>query len=259
MKETLNIGLFQYDILWENIAENKLKIERSIASFKEEIDLLILPETFLTGFTKNGPSYAIEHDNETLDWLRNMSVKYQTAICGSVYFKKDQNYTNRFLFVHPNGQIDHYDKRHLFSLGGEADQYTAGTQQTIINYLGWKISPTVCYDLRFPVWMRNKQLSYDLLINVANWPAKRNLAWTTLLAARAIENQCYSIGVNRVGKDQYGITYEGNSQAFNYLGEPLLKMENKEKIEKVALSYTSLKSYRDTFPFHADADDFSLL
>lgn len=258
MKETLHIGIFQYDISWENIAANKLKIERSISSINEEIDLLMLPETFLTGFTKNGPSFAIEHNDETILWLQNLASKNQMAICGSLYFKEQEKFTNRFLFVHADGKIDFYDKRHLFSLGGEAEQYTEGQEQALITFKGWKISPTVCYDLRFPVWMRNNELKYDLLLNVANWPAKRNLAWTTLLAARAIENQSYCIGVNRIGEDQNRICYQGDSFVYNYLGESILHIKNEEILKTVALSYDALQNFRKQFPFHADSDNFQI-
>ena len=196
----INVTLIQSDIIWEDKVSNLKNYQNKISQI-ESTDLIVLPEMFTTGFSMNPKDISETMSGETIQWMKSNASKMNSAICGSIIIEEDDKYFNRFIWVNPDGSICQYDKKHLFSFAGEDKNYTAGNEKIIIEYKGWKICPLVCYDLRFPVWSRNSE-DYDLLIYVANWPTKRKLAWKSLLVARAIENQCYVIGVNRVGKDE---------------------------------------------------------
>jgi predicted amidohydrolase len=196
-------------------------------------------------------------DGETIQWMKQNAHKMNSAICGSIIIEEDTKYFNRFIWVNPDGSIHHYDKRHLFSFAGENENYTPGNEKIIIEYKGWKICPLICYDLRFPVWSRNSE-DYDLLIYVANWPDKRKSAWKSLLTARAIENQCYVIGVNRVGEDSKNY-YSGDSSLINALGETLYTNSHIEETYSNTISKYDLNKVRTQLPFLNDKDNFKII
>ncbi|WP_299259512.1 amidohydrolase [uncultured Aquimarina sp.] len=259
MNTTLNIALIQSHLAWENPIQNRAVFERKIKSVHNETDLIILPEMFNTGFTMNVVEVAETMDGETISWLRKLAKEKDCAIAGSIIIKDVKGYFNRFLFVRPDGSIQKYDKHQLFTLAKEEEVFTAGNEEVIILYKGWKIKPQVCYDLRFPVWARNTS-GYDLLVYVASWPKPRVNAWDTLLKARAIENMSYCIGVNRVGLDGKGYEYNGHSAVYDVLGNSVLQ-EN--SIEREVILYATLdKSYventRKKLPFLDDADNFRI-
>ena len=216
MSETLSIMGIQADLAWENPIENIQNFETKINEFDKAVDIIVLPEMFTSGFTMQPNHVAESMNGTTVLWMQNIAKEKQLAITGSLVIKENGNYYNRLLFVHPSGKIDYYDKRHSFTLAGEHKAYNSGNKKIIIDYKGWKICPLICYDLRFPVWARNTE-SYDLLIYMANWPITRIKAWETLLKARAIENMCYTIGVNRIGIDANDYKYSGNSIIVDFL------------------------------------------
>lgn len=255
MKESLLLSLVQLDIQWKDPVGNRAILEEKILGLEEKGDIIILPETFTTGFCQE---VAEVHGLHTQKWLQQMAQNCQAAICGSYLVKEGNLIYNRFLWIEPNGSLKKYDKRHLFCLGEEKEKLTAGSQKLSISYLGWKLSPFICYDLRFPVWSRNTGLENDILLYVANWPSARQQVWETLLAARAIENSAYCIGVNRVGKDGQGILYQGGSQIYFPTGKALFQTSNKEETLQVRVSKNVLNDYRKRFPFHEDADAFTL-
>jgi omega-amidase len=258
VKENLEVALVQIDMVWESVDINLMKIERFIEELDKKPDLVILPEAFNTGFSIHSQNLAEPADGKTIQWMKDLSARKDFALCGSLFIKDGLNYYNRFIWVEPDGKLYGYDKRHLFSMGEEDKLFSQGKTQLIINYKGWKIFPTICYDLRFPVWNRNVH-SYDLLINVANWPAARKKVWKTLLKARAIENQCYVVAVNRVGVDGNQIEYSGNSTVIDAKGIKLLKGKHFEQISIVSLSYSALYNFRKKFDTLSDADRFNLL
>ncbi|MHA7056687.1 nitrilase family protein [Aquimarina sp. M1] len=260
MDTSLNIVLVQSDLAWENPIENRFVLEQKIKSIRSETDLIILPEMFSTGFTMNALEVAETMDGETIRWLRKLAKEKCCAIAGSIIVKDAEAYFNRFLFVKPDGIIEKYDKHQLFTLAKEQEVFTAGSEETIITYKGWKIKPQICYDLRFPVWARNTS-EYDVLIYVASWPKLRVNAWDTLLKARAIENMSYCIGVNRVGLDGKGYEYNGHSAVYDVLGNSVLK-EN--PVEKEIILYATLDKFhiektRKKLPFLEDADRFQII
>jgi omega-amidase len=219
-KDNLRITLAQVDLAWENPLQNRLQLEVEIRQLTGKSDLVVLPETFTTGFSMSARDFAESMDGPTVNWLLQLSQATGIAICGSMLIKDNDLYYNRFLFVTPGGEILFYNKRHLFSIGGESTAYTAGNERLIVNFSGWRIALYVCYDIRFPVWCRNVN-DTDLMIFSANWPASRSEVWKILLKARAIENQVYVAGVNRIGTDGEGIIYLGDSQVINPRGEVL--------------------------------------
>jgi predicted amidohydrolase len=222
------------------------------------VDIILLPEMFTSGFTMNPTKVAESMQGETVAWMKESASKKQAAITGSLVVEENGFYYNRLLFVHPDGVVESYDKRHTFTLAGENEVYSAGTQKLIVNYKGWKICPLICYDLRFPVWARNVE-NYDVLIYVANWPKVRIAAWDALLKARAIENMSYCIGVNRVGLDGNNHEYSGHSAAYDVLGKRLDTIPtDKEAIEIVTLNKKDLEIYRMKLNFLEDRDEFSL-
>jgi omega-amidase len=257
VKDQLKIALVQFDILWESVAENCWKIEQLVSDFNSEIDILVLPETFNTGFSLDPQKVSEKTDGDTVEWLKYLASRRNFVVCGSHFIYENGKYYNRFYWVEPHGNLITYDKRHLFSMGGEDKLFTPGNSPVIIEYNGWKIFPTICYDLRFPVWCRNTQF-YDLMINVANWPAARSEVWKVLAKARAIENQCYVVAVNRIGVDRMGIEYSGDSQVIDPKGIKIFKAEKREIIETVTISYQQLHAFREKFNTLKDGDKFTI-
>lgn len=259
MSEVLNIALIQTDLTWENPRQNRADLSTKINTIVDPVDIIVLPEMFTSGFTMHPEKVAETMQGETISWLKTLAAQKQTAITGSMVITENDNYYNRMVFVHPNGMIDHYDKRHTFTLAGEDKVYTAGSKKIMIDYKGWKICPLVCYDLRFPVWARNTE-NYDVLIYVASWPAVRITAWDTLLKARAIENMSYCVGVNRVGKDGNYHDYPGHSAVYDVLGNRIDSIPaDKEAVEIVTLKKEDLEFNRSKFNFLADQDQFSIM
>lgn len=256
--ESLQIHLVQFDMAWENIPFNLSKAETLLAEVKNS-QLIVLPEMFNTGFSMNTSSIAEKPFAQTFEWMREEAKKRNTAICGSFAVNDKGKFYNRMHFVLPNGSYHIYDKKHLFSLAGEQHSYSAGAEIKTIDYLGWKISLAICYDLRFPVFLRNtKKNAYDLMLLVASWPKKRIEAWNSLLKARAIENQAYVVGVNRFGTDGNQIEYNGGSAVYNPFGEALAFNNTEEIVLAVNLSKTYLDETRKNLPFLNDADSFDL-
>ena len=256
MKDNLHIALLQYDIQWHNINTNLEKINKLLDGIDTPMDLVILPEMFATGFTMQPELFSEDDFVSIRNWMATASKKYQAAILGSNPERENAKFYNRLQYFTPEGTHQLYDKRHLFTLGDEAEHYVAGNELNIVEYKKWNILPLICYDLRFPVWSRNVAYKYDLLVYIANWPAVRNNVWEALLKARAIENQCYTIGVNRIGKDNRGIEYIGNSQIISPRGEIMGKLENEEGTLYAELDLEILQRYRGSFPIANDADDF---
>jgi omega-amidase len=254
-KEILNVALVQFDIAWENADKNLKKLDTLIAGIKQPVDIIVLPEAFNTGFSMNANMVVETMEGTAINWMKAKAFEYSCAVCGGVFIEEDIHNFNRFIWVHPNGKVESYDKRHLFSIQGENDKYTPGTKRVTFDYLGWKIFPQICYDLRFPVWSRNN-LDYDLLINIANWPGTRRDVWQVLLQARSIENQCFTIGVNRIGSDEMGINYTGDSIAVDAKGNILHQSGNEENVTVVQLSLTELYAFRYKFDALKDKDSF---
>tara|TARA_R110002111_G_scaffold943_1_gene6795 strand:+ start:1729 stop:2508 length:780 start_codon:yes stop_codon:yes gene_type:complete len=258
MQNQLKIALIQSDLVWENPEQNRINFSQKINNISEAVDMIVLPEMFTTGFTMNASKVAEAMDGETVLWMQNMAKKTNAAIVGSVVISEEKNYYNRLLFVEPSGYISKYDKRHTFTLVGENKTYTAGTEKVIINYKGWKISPLICYDLRFPVWARN-MADYDVLLYVANWPKPRVSAWDALLKARAIENMSYCIGVNRVGVDGVNSEYSGHSACYDVLGDLQTSLKpDAEQTEVVTLEKRHVEAYRNKLKFLDDRDTFAI-
>ncbi len=259
MQNQLNIALIQSDLVWEHPEANRKNFTKKIEGISNPVDVVVLPEMFATGFTMNAEKVAETMQGETVNWMKQMAVKKNAAIAGSLVIKANGKFYNRFLFVEPSGDISIYNKRHTFTLANEHKTYTAGTEKVIVDYKGWKICPQVCYDLRFPVWARNVE-DYDVLIYVANWPKPRILAWDALLKARAIENMSYCIGVNRVGVDGINIEYVGHSGAYDVLGNSIANFQSgKEQTEIITLEKRHVEAYRNKFKFLNDRDTFSII
>lgn len=252
----ITVALVQTDIVWENISEN-LKIYQDKIN-KIESDVIILPEMFTTGFTMSPENLAEDMNGLTVNWMKENSEKLNSAICGSIIIKENNNFYNRFIWVNPDGTIYNYDKKHLFSFSGEDKSYTPGNTKLMVEYKGWKICPLICYDLRFPAWSRNLE-DYDILIYVANWPTVRKHAWKNLLVSRAIENQCYVIGVNRVGFDNNGNFYSGETSLINALGETVYIRSHSEDIYTNTLTKLELNKVRKNLPFLSDRDNFQII
>lgn len=258
VQDTLHIALFQMDLLWEERNANLIKIDQWLAKLSPSTDIVFLPEMFTTGFSMKVTELAETMDGPTMRWMIQRSRELDVAICGSLIIKENDHYYNRLVFVKPDGKVHSYDKRHLFTMGNEEKHYHKGSKRLIVTYKGWRICPLVCYDLRFPVWSRNND-AYDLLVYVANWPRQRDEVWNTLLKARAIENQVYVAGVNRVGQDGQMIHYSGYSQVLDAKGQLLANTEiEKQAILNAALSYSELQRFRTAFPVLKDADHYHL-
>lgn len=259
----LYITIIQTNLHWENKAANLQMLEEKINNIKEKTEIVVLPEMFSTGFSMKPELLAETMEGETVQWMKRISAEKKIILTGSIIIKADGKYYNRLLWMLPNGQCGVYDKRHRFAYAGEDDHYAAGTKRLIASAKGWKIKLLVCYDLRFPVWARQQptgeEPEYDLLIYVANWPERRIHAWKTLLQARAIENQCYVVGVNRVGNDGNDIHYNGESMIVDPMGETLYSKKDEEDIYTISLDKTYLNSVREKLPFLKDADGFIIV
>jgi omega-amidase len=257
--EQLHITLIQPDIVWENVPANLLQYEQMIAAIAGDKHIIALPEMFSTGFSMAPERLAEPMDGRTVTWMANLAVKHRCIITGSAIIQEAGKYYNRMLWVQPDGRIGTYDKHHLFAYALEDQHYTPGQTRLIASVNGWRINLQICYDLRFPVWARNQGDEYDVLLYVANWPEARSLAWRTLLRARAIENQCYVVGVNRVGKDGKDFNYIGESSVFGPLGEQIWQQANDVAGHTVTLQKETLLGVRTKLPFLNDADKFMLL
>ncbi|MBK0403403.1 amidohydrolase [Adhaeribacter sp. BT258] len=256
----LTVTLIQTELCWENPAENRRILSQKIAEIASPTDLIVLPEMFTTGFSMQTEKLAEKMTGPTVKWLLEMAKLKNAAICGSIIIEEENRYYNRLLWAQPDGQLFTYDKRHLFRMAHENGSFSAGKSKLIVHWRGWNICPLVCYDLRFPVFSRwTKQASYDLLLYVANWPEKRAAAWKTLLPARAIENLSYCLGVNRVGKDENGILYSGDSVICDPQGATFFLPSHTEAVHTQILSAAALESFRQRFPAFEDADAFELL
>ena len=260
----LKISLIQSDLYWENIEANLAHFEEKIWAISEETDLIILPEMFATGFTMNAKQLSEPPHFKTFRWMVQMADQKKAVIMGSYIVKEKNNYFNRLYAVYPEGKYGKYDKKHLFTLGGEQDFFEPGVEKSIITIKGWKICPLICYDLRFPAWSRLKYqgpdlYEYDLLIYVASWPKMRINAWDTLLSARAIENQSYCVGVNRTGIDGNGLEYHGHSGVYDFLGDRQADLGTSVTTSTTVLSKEGLDLFRSTFPFQKEADSFNFL
>ena len=263
---TLKISLVQANLLWENKKANLDRFTGIINDLKGKTNIVILPEMFSTGFSMSPETLAESMEGETVSWMKNISASTKLIITGSLMIKDGEDYFNRLIWMLPNGSMGIYDKRHLFAYAGEDQHYTSGTKRLIASVNGWKLNLQVCYDLRFPVWARQNPMArreeepeYDVLVYVANWPEKRSHAWKTLLTARAIENQAYVIGVNRVGEDGNGIYHSGDSSVISPMGEILFTQKDEECVQTIELSKTDLQSVREKLPFLKDADGFMVL
>lgn len=272
---TLTITVIQSDLQWQNKTANLQRFEEKINSIKEKTELVVLPEMFSTGFVMEPDLLAETMDDETVQWMKHVAAEKKIILTGSVIIKDKSlaeekvstRYYNRLIWMLPNGEYGYYDKRHRFAFAGEDQNYTAGNKRLIASVKGWRINLLVCYDLRFPVWSRQAsllnsrdetELEYDLLIYVANWPERRNHAWKTLLQARAIENQCYVVGVNRVGNDGTGLYHCGDSMIIDPLGELLYHKKDEEDIFTITLDKNHLQDIREKFPFWKDRDQFTI-
>jgi predicted amidohydrolase len=265
MARGLRVSLVQGDTRWHDPAANLEHYGALIQGLRGMTDLVVLPETFTSGFSNDAIDRAETMEGPTVQWLRDRARELDAAVTGSVQLRTESGVANRLLFVTPDGAVQHYDKRHLFRYAGEHERYSAGRDRVTVEWRGWRICPLVCYDLRFPVFSRNRfdveragGLDYDLLIYVANWPGVRGHAWRTLLRARAMENLCYVAAVNRVGKDGNGHTNTGDSAVIDFLGNPLSECADMEVVTTTTIFMDELRRHREHFPAMLDADRFEL-
>lgn len=258
--EPIKITIFQAYIFWENTEKNLQHLSTRLLNLKERTDLILLPEMFNTGFTMNVEKCAEKMDGLTITWMYKMAKSFGCVVAGSLIIEEEGNYYNRFIWMSPDGSYVHYDKKHLFGLGGskEVDHFTAGDSRVIFKLNGWKICPMICYDLRFPVWSRNHSEGYDILVYVASWPDRRSSHWKALIPARAIENLSYVIGVNRVGHDGNEVYYSGGSMCISPSGEVIYYKPEDEDLYTFTLHPKDLQKAREDYPFLKDADSFSI-
>lgn len=259
----LRVSMVQTDTVWHDPAANRARIGDLLRADSGPTDLIVLPETFTTGFSNEAVANSESMDGESVAWMRAVSRAHDAAVTGSVQIREGGAVYNRLLVATPDGALHHYDKRHLFRMAREQEWYTAGRERLVVEFRGWRLCPLVCYDLRFPVFSRNRAdagndgaLSYDVLLYVANWPAARHEAWRTLLRARAMENLCYVVGVNRTGTDGNGHAYLGGSIATDPIGQTLAECDPAPQLARAVLSAERLHEHRRRFPAHLDADDF---
>jgi len=253
----MKVTIIQSNIIWEDVEGNLKQFSKKINSIQEETDLIVLPEMFSTGFSMKPEKFA-SFEKLQIEWLAEHARNKNTIVTGSIISKKNMHYFNSLIWMQPNGKFSVYNKRHLFTFAGEDKFYTSGNSILTTKIQDWKIRPLICYDLRFPVWSRNKK-DYDVLIYIANWPERRNDAWDILLKARAIENQCYVIGVNRVGEDGNKIDHSGDSAVIDPKGNVISKIKNhEESIETISLNMEELNTFRNKFSVANDADDFEI-
>ncbi|VXC99590.1 Omega-amidase YafV [Pseudomonas sp. 8Z] len=256
-KPDLQLALIQTTLAWHDPAANREHFDGLLEQARGA-DLVILPEMFSTGFSMESAALAEPEDGPTTGWLCEQAQRIDAVICGSLIIQAaDGSYRNRLLWARPDGSLAHYDKRHLFRMAGEHKHYSAGDEQVVLELKGWRVRPLICYDLRFPVWSRDAE-STDLLLYTANWPGARRQHWNRLLPARAIENLCYVVAVNRVGEDGKGHVYTGDSQVLDFQGEPLLLAESGDGVFRQRLACEPLRAYRERFPAHLDADTFTM-
>lgn len=256
--EPLKITIFQAYLFWENVEKNLQNLSLRLSALKEKTDLIILPEMFNTGFTMNVEKCAETMKGQTMHWLFEHAKSYACVIAGSLIIEENGHYYNRFVWMYPDGSFVHYDKRHLFGMGNEDQVFTPGSSRVVLQLKGWRICPMVCYDLRFPVWSRNVGDAYDLLVYTASWPDKRSAHWRTLIPARAIENQAYVVGVNRVGHDGNEVYYSGGSMCISPGGDVVYYKPEDEDLYTFTLNPADLQKFRADYPFLKDADIFSL-
>jgi predicted amidohydrolase len=265
---SLTFTLIQTKLHWEDKPANLAMLHNKITGIQEKTEVVVLPEMFSTGFSMQPQLFAETMDGDTVQWMKKTAAEKKIILTGSLIIEEEKKYYNRLIWMQPNGEYGYYDKRHLFAYGREDAHYNAGSKRLITSVKGWKLNVQVCYDLRFPVWARQQPpalrgeegtgCEYDVLLYVANWPERRIHAWRTLLQARAIENQCYAVGVNRVGSDGNNIYHSGNSMVVNPLGEILYDKQHDEDIFTITLQKEQLDEVRNKFPFWKDADKFIL-
>jgi len=266
--DELKISLIQTELYWENPEANRKQFEEKIDLIETETDLILLPEMFTTGFSMNSVHLAEKMGGESLKWMKKLAHQRKTVICGSLIIEEKGNYYNRLIWMQADGKFEYYDKRHLFRMAQENRYFSPGKERLITQIKGWKICPQICYDLRFPVWSRNQfktdrntyaHPEYDLLIYIANWPEARVDAWKKLLHARAIENQAYVVGLNRIGRDGKDVAYNGGSIVIDAKGMNLWEAEdNQEELINIKLNMDQLESFRKKFPVGMDGDEFEL-
>ena len=253
MTKDLKVTLIQTELIWEDVELNIAGFDHQIDGMNQDTDLIILPEMFTTGFTMNAENLAQGMNGDSIHWLQEKSRQKNADIVGSVIIKEGNKFFNRLLWAKPNGELCAYDKKHLFRMAGEEKVYHPGDKHITVELRGWKVRPFICYDLRFPVWTQNIANHYDMAIFVANWPENRSSHWKVLLQARAIENQCYVIGVNRVGKDGNGLSFSGDSSIIDPFGKILFQKSFDPCTHTATLSYSDLLEYRESFPVWMDA------
>lgn len=251
------LAVVQTDLFWESPEENRKNLSSMLLANKDA-DLFVLPEMFTTGFSMNNKKNSESSNGETVQWMQDLSVELAAAITGSLIIEENGSYFNRLFWVEPNGTVKHYDKRHLFRMANEHQYYSEGVQRLVVNWKGVNFAPFICYDLRFPVWSRNLNLEYDVAIYVANWPAARRHAWKSLLVGRAIENQSYAVGVNRIGFDGEERKYSGDSCVVDFEGNYLLDASCEKGVFIQEISIKNLKTYRKQFPAYIDSDEYTL-
>jgi predicted amidohydrolase len=258
MVNALKVMLVQAQLRWKDPAHNREHLEKLLSATDGDCDLAVLPETFTAGFLGDSELPEEGMDGPTVRWMQELAARRGCALAGSAVIVEQGRRYNRLLFVTPDGALRHYDKRHLFAYGGENRRYTAGTQRVNVEYLGWRINLQVCYDLRFPAWCRYRG-DYDLMLLVANWPTSRAAHWSLLLEARAVENQSWVVGVNRVGEDGNGLQYPGRSVVHDPMGQRVADLGDTEGCCLAELDLDRVIRVRTEFPFQADADRFTLL
>ncbi|MGH8108195.1 MAG: amidohydrolase [Arenimonas sp.] len=266
MEANLNISLIQGDTRWHDPQANRDYYGALLKQAGNDTDIFILPETFTSGFSNEAIADAETMQGPTLAWMLEKAKQHNAVVTGSVQIRENGLVFNRLIWAQPDGQYKHYDKRHLFRMANEHQRYASGNERLVIEYKGWRICPLVCYDLRFPVYSRNRfnhdaenRFDYDVLLYVANWPAARRHAWNSLLPARAIENLCYVAGVNRVGTDGNSIEYAGDSVALDFIGQAIVSGGNREEVLSCSLSASELQAFRSRFPAYLDADKFEII
>lgn len=258
--QDLEVTLIQDELDWQDPVANRRRFDEHLRHLTPT-DVVVLPEMFTTGFTMAAADYAETMDGLTVAWMLEHARRLDAVVCGSLIIRErlgdGEHYFNRLIWAMPDGGTVSYDKRHLFRHAGETEHYTAGGDRVVVEHRGWRIAPMICYDLRFPVWSRHAHDS-DVLLYVANWPAPRHTAWEALLKARAIENQCYAVGVNRIGTDANGLDYRGGSAVYGYLGAAVTDCGDRREVANALLSCERLRDFRSTYPFQLDADRFDL-
>jgi predicted amidohydrolase len=264
---SLTFSLIQTNLHWENKEANLQMLEEKILSIHHKTEIVVLPEMFSTGFSMKPEEFAETMDGSTVSWMKRIAMQKKIILTGSLMIQENKQYYNRLIWMLPNGTVGCYDKRHRFAFAGEHEHYAPGNKRLIAQVKGWKINLQICYDLRFPVWARQappqkgeaSEPEFDILLYVANWPERRNHAWKSLLTARAIENQSYVIGLNRIGHDGNDIYHSGDSMVIDPLGETLYHKAHDEDVFTITLEKEKQESIRNKFPFWKDADQFRIM